>query len=248
MVERAALARPQRVRAHPPHRLPDRGDPRPSRPAHRRRPPDRGGGRHLDLADDSTAVHRGLRRRCDALRDAADRARSRVPAWRRTRPRKPLSIPDLASDDRFPTFVARALEEGLVAVFTFPLRDGDRVRARWTFIAGVPERSAPVRCRRHRPWRTSRPPTCTRPGSRRPESGLRGRARRRRARAGARPGQERLRGHRQPRAADTDDQHLRLCRAAPGPLGWRPDPGAEQLRRRHQPQQRPTQEPWPTTC
>jgi signal transduction histidine kinase len=37
----------------------------------------------------------------------------------------PIAIPDLAEDDRFPRFAARALDEGLVAVFTFPLRDGD---------------------------------------------------------------------------------------------------------------------------
>lgn len=37
----------------------------------------------------------------------------------------PICIPDLAEDGRFPRFAARALEEGLVAVFTFPLRDGE---------------------------------------------------------------------------------------------------------------------------
>jgi signal transduction histidine kinase len=36
-----------------------------------------------------------------------------------------IAIPDLAQDTRFPRFVERALEEGLVAVFTFPLRDGE---------------------------------------------------------------------------------------------------------------------------
>ena len=35
-----------------------------------------------------------------------------------------ISIPDLAEDDRFPRFAKQALTEGLVAVFTFPLRDG----------------------------------------------------------------------------------------------------------------------------
>jgi signal transduction histidine kinase len=49
-----------------------------------------------------------------------------------------ISIPDLASDDRFPTFVARALEEGLVAVFTFPLRDGDRVLGALDLYRGSP--------------------------------------------------------------------------------------------------------------
>ncbi len=38
----------------------------------------------------------------------------------------PISIPDLAEDDRFPRFAKSAREEGLVAVFTFPLRNDDR--------------------------------------------------------------------------------------------------------------------------
>src|ERR1700712_5673680 len=38
----------------------------------------------------------------------------------------PISIPDLAQDDRFPVFAAPALAEGLVAVFTFPLRDSGK--------------------------------------------------------------------------------------------------------------------------
>lgn len=37
-----------------------------------------------------------------------------------------ISIPDLHVDDRFPRFAKSALEEGLVAVFTFPLRNDDR--------------------------------------------------------------------------------------------------------------------------
>jgi signal transduction histidine kinase len=38
----------------------------------------------------------------------------------------PIAIADLALDDRFPRFAERAVAEGLVAVFTFPLRDGER--------------------------------------------------------------------------------------------------------------------------
>ncbi|HLM95086.1 MAG TPA: GAF domain-containing protein [Acidimicrobiales bacterium] len=34
-------------------------------------------------------------------------------------------VPDLRADDRFPRFSARAIEEGLGAVFTFPLRHDD---------------------------------------------------------------------------------------------------------------------------
>ena len=37
-----------------------------------------------------------------------------------------VAIPDLADDPRFPRFTERALDEGLVAVFAFPLRDGDQ--------------------------------------------------------------------------------------------------------------------------
>jgi signal transduction histidine kinase len=37
-----------------------------------------------------------------------------------------IAIPDLAEDNRFPLFAERALAEGLAAVFTFPLRDGNR--------------------------------------------------------------------------------------------------------------------------
>jgi signal transduction histidine kinase len=37
-----------------------------------------------------------------------------------------ISMPDLAEDTRFPSFVESALAEGLVAVFTFPLRNDDR--------------------------------------------------------------------------------------------------------------------------
>ena len=36
-----------------------------------------------------------------------------------------VAIPDLRVDDRFPRFAERALEEGLIAVFTFPLRHDD---------------------------------------------------------------------------------------------------------------------------
>lgn len=37
-----------------------------------------------------------------------------------------IAIPNLADDDRFPKFAQGALAEGLVAVFTFPLRNADR--------------------------------------------------------------------------------------------------------------------------
>jgi signal transduction histidine kinase len=37
-----------------------------------------------------------------------------------------ISIPDLALDGRFPRFAERAIAEGLVAVFTFPLHNDDR--------------------------------------------------------------------------------------------------------------------------
>lgn len=37
----------------------------------------------------------------------------------------PIMMPDLRSDDRYPAFAEQALRDGLGAVFTFPLRDGD---------------------------------------------------------------------------------------------------------------------------
>ena len=37
-----------------------------------------------------------------------------------------IAIPDLTQDDRFPVFAERAVAEGMAAVFTFPLRHGDR--------------------------------------------------------------------------------------------------------------------------
>src|SRR5580704_14491647 len=38
---------------------------------------------------------------------------------------KAVAVPDLRTDDRFPSFAPRAVAEGLLAVFTFPLRGGD---------------------------------------------------------------------------------------------------------------------------
>jgi diguanylate cyclase (GGDEF)-like protein len=39
---------------------------------------------------------------------------------------RPISVPDLDVEERFPRFVPRALQEGMAAVFTFPLRHSDR--------------------------------------------------------------------------------------------------------------------------
>jgi len=39
---------------------------------------------------------------------------------------EPILVPDLSSEGRFPKFVSRAMDIGLAAVFTFPLRHGDR--------------------------------------------------------------------------------------------------------------------------
>ena len=41
------------------------------------------------------------------------------------RTNRAIAIPNLAENTDFPRFTERALEEGLVAVFTFPLRDGE---------------------------------------------------------------------------------------------------------------------------
>lgn len=43
---------------------------------------------------------------------------------------KPVTVPDLREDDRFPSFARRGLEEGLLAVFSFPLsHDGHQLGA-----------------------------------------------------------------------------------------------------------------------
>lgn len=39
---------------------------------------------------------------------------------------RPILVPDLNDDDQFPRFAKAALDEGLVAVFTFPLRNDER--------------------------------------------------------------------------------------------------------------------------
>jgi signal transduction histidine kinase len=39
---------------------------------------------------------------------------------------QPISMPNLVEDERFPRFSEAAVAEGLMAVFTFPLRQGDR--------------------------------------------------------------------------------------------------------------------------
>ena len=36
-----------------------------------------------------------------------------------------IAVPDLGSDERFPAFAPRAFQEGLMSVFTFPIRQGD---------------------------------------------------------------------------------------------------------------------------
>lgn len=36
-----------------------------------------------------------------------------------------VTVPDLRAEERFPRFIPRAIDEGLAAVFTFPLRHGD---------------------------------------------------------------------------------------------------------------------------
>ena len=38
---------------------------------------------------------------------------------------EPIAVADLRTDERFPAFAAKAVEAGLVAVFTFPLRQGE---------------------------------------------------------------------------------------------------------------------------
>jgi PAS domain S-box-containing protein len=47
------------------------------------------------------------------------------PCWAMYATGGPVLISDLTADDRFPVFSAAALADGLAAIFTFPLRDGD---------------------------------------------------------------------------------------------------------------------------
>ena len=75
----------------------------------------------------------------------------------------PISIPDLTQDDRFPRFAKAALEEGLVAVFTFPLRNDDRCLGAldlYRTTAGDLD-TQDMKTAQLSP--TSRPPTCSTP-------------------------------------------------------------------------------------
>ena len=51
-----------------------------------------------------------------------------------------VAVPDLREDTRFPTFASRARRAGLVAVFTFPLREGTTGSALSTCIGRPPGR------------------------------------------------------------------------------------------------------------
>ena len=68
-----------------------------------------------------------------------------------------ISIPDLELDDRFPRFAERALAEGLVAVFTFPLSNDDRnLGALDLYRRSAGGISTPATWRLRAPWPTSR--------------------------------------------------------------------------------------------
>ena len=82
-------------------------------------------GCHVDRAGVGAPLHRGVRRGRHALRASPDRAGRRPVSRRLSNEARRSSFPTSALDDRFPTFAPRALEEGLAAVFTFPLRQDD---------------------------------------------------------------------------------------------------------------------------
>ena len=67
-----------------------------------------------------------------------------------------VSVPWLGAETRFPRFAPAALEAGLQAVFTFPLRHGDRRLGASTSTATPPARSTRSTSRPPRRWRTSR--------------------------------------------------------------------------------------------
>lgn len=70
-----------------------------------------------------------------------------------------VSIPDLSVDQRFPRFSPRALEAGLAAVFTFPLRLEAAASVRWIFIATPLGSWTITTCGPHRFWPTLPPAT-----------------------------------------------------------------------------------------
>ncbi len=53
---------------------------------------------------------------------------------------EPVTIPDLQEDHRFPRFAEQAVEEGLLAVFTFPLHHGDERLGALDLYRGTPGR------------------------------------------------------------------------------------------------------------
>jgi GAF domain-containing protein len=67
----------------------------------------------------------------------------------------PVVVPDLSDEDRVPTFAPRALEEGLRAVFTFPLRKGAHRLGALDLYRDAPARSTTSPWTRRRLWLTS---------------------------------------------------------------------------------------------
>ena len=72
-----------------------------------------------------------------------------------------VAVADLRDEARFPRFAPRALEAGLVAVFTFPLRNGDEQLGALDLYRDTPGRWTPRPWTRRRRWPMSRPPTCS---------------------------------------------------------------------------------------
>ena len=72
-----------------------------------------------------------------------------------------VAVADLRDESRFPKFVPRALEAGLVAVFTFPLRNGDDQLGALDLYRRPPGRWTPPPWTRLRRWPMSRPRTCS---------------------------------------------------------------------------------------
>ena len=88
----------------------------------------------------------------------------------------PISIPDLAADDRFPRFTERALARGAHGGVHVPAAQrGPAASAPSTSTARRRAASTPATWRRRRPWPTWRRRTCStrRRGRRRPSSSRR---------------------------------------------------------------------------
>ena len=72
-----------------------------------------------------------------------------------------VAVPDLRHEVRFPSFVPRALDAGLGAVFTFPMHNGHQRLGALDLYRDSRAPSTRRRWQPRRPWPTSPPPICS---------------------------------------------------------------------------------------